>query len=319
MNGGRAAAVPHKNPSALIAARSAGRLARKNRKDCVRRSRPSVVTMTGASCCVTRLREISGGRPGQVPNARSGRSTAWNPLPTKRCASGCVSANARADASSFHIAKSTARRKPGGLKFASAAAGATSSHRSPDTSPGAGRWRSACIRDQRPRSATSMVAIIVPSPTRDLRLNSHLQAGEVVRKVLRAVAMSRLHEAQEDLHRTRHPKDPERLRHLRALRYRTETHAPLGRIPVEPTEHRVPHHLVGCVNDVDLIQSCPAHQAATVAPTETRTWRRSRRVTHPFAMSALPAPFADTGHIRDDVPDRRRGRLDDDPRLAFPP
>ena len=96
MNGrraGREAAVPHTRPSALRAARSAGLLARRNRSVWLIRSRPSVVTITGPLCCVTLVRGTASGRPGQAPNARSGRRTAWKPLSAKRWASGCVSAN----------------------------------------------------------------------------------------------------------------------------------------------------------------------------------------------------------------------------------
>ena len=80
MNGGRDAAVPHTNPAAATADRSAGRLARKNRPACVTRSRPRVVTRTGPSCTAPRARGRSSGKPGQVPKARSGRSTARKPV-----------------------------------------------------------------------------------------------------------------------------------------------------------------------------------------------------------------------------------------------
>src|SRR4051794_18112572 len=162
-NGGRTAAVPPPNPSGGVGARSSGRLARRKRSVWLIRNRPSVVTITGPSCRVTRVRGTSTGSPGQVPNDRSGRSTAWNELCAKRTANGCVSANAAAASSSSHIANNTARRSPGGVLLASGTAAATSSHRNPGTSLGFGRRRSVRRVDRAPMLPTSIVAIIEPS------------------------------------------------------------------------------------------------------------------------------------------------------------
>src|SRR5262249_9981294 len=96
-----------------------------------------------------------------------------------------------------------------------------------------------------------------------------------------------------------------------------ETHAPFGRIALQRAEHGVPHQLVRGVGDIDLVQARPAHQAATAAATEPCTGRGSRRVAHPLALSALPAPFADPRHVRDHGPDGLDRGVDDDRRLTL--
>src|SRR6266542_7152001 len=82
-NGGRTAALPQIIPSDASAARSAGRLARRNRTTWETRSRARVSTTAGPSCSTARLWGTSAGSPGHDPWARSGRKRAWKP-PAKR-------------------------------------------------------------------------------------------------------------------------------------------------------------------------------------------------------------------------------------------
>ena len=165
MNGGpviegRVAAVPHTNPCEASAARSAGRLARMNRIAWLMRNFPSVVTNTGPSSCVP---GVGARRPASPATCRTRAAAVGLRGSRSRRSAVRADGHLRTQPPPLRCPRtrsSPRARKPGGCLLANGTAVAVSSHRSPGTVPGCGRWRSDCSVRRTPRSAISTVAIV---------------------------------------------------------------------------------------------------------------------------------------------------------------